>query len=564
MNKVNIYRFLLLVLIVSLLTGCVTVPDSTTDERKPSVPILGDVDPTEMTTVGTEPTTQFTTQCIPETVDNPDGLPVLQWLCLETGRDNFQKLSQNAAVEINRMLKETGMPFRLQFVLCSTDSFETTDWFSIAAIQEALTKADLIYGKFTEDQAKQYLMPLTGHVDGSATPSLTGTVPHEKYWHLGKLGGEILGVPTLFTPPLGHGFSVDSNVLTDWGITVEDFAVPYWEMDSLFARIYEKNGHKAFLYDPVGDYKILTDPNTGNQYHENNSSVIRTGHICLPGSFYQQIMGHFQTVTSCFAIDFSSGKPTVVNYLETDFVRLSQAAMLRYRKAGYLTISDTTALMRNIFVYSDQFYLNEAEKYVLIPAEDPLFSAKTATPLNGISALSNHQEEALMLLSLIASDEAFRELLLFGVEGQDYTLTEAGAHMPIAQADGSSYPMSFLSPYSSLYGTGSDFMIPTQDGSTRRETYQATMDRVQVTCDITFNLSTIAAEVEAVNAILARQDREDFEKDPPIQFAIFGNLTETEYDQMLAEIRAAGGDKILAELQRQLDTWLAENPDWNN
>ena len=507
MNKVNIYRFLLLVLIVSLLTGCVTVPDNTTDERKPSVPILGDVDPTEMTTVGTEPTTQFTTQCIPETVDNPDGLPVLQWLCLETGRDNFQKLSQNAAVEINRMLKETGMPFRLQFVLCSTDSFETTDWFSIAAIQEALTKADLIYGKFTEDQAKQYLMPLTGHVDGSATPSLTGTVPHEKYWHLGKLGGEILGVPTLFTPPLGHGFSVDSNVLTDWGITVEDFAVPYWEMDSLFARIYEKNGHKAFLYDPVGDYKILTDPNTGNQYHENNSSVIRTGHICLPGSFYQQIMGHFQTVTSCFAIDFSSGKPTVVNYLETDFVRLSQAAMLRYRKAGYLTISDTTAL--------------------------------------------------------IASDEAFRELLLFGVEGQDYTLTEAGAHMPIAQADGSSYPMSFLSPYSSLYGTGSDFMIPTQDGSTRRETYQATMDRVQVTCDITFNLSTIAAEVEAVNAILARQDREDFEKDPPIQFAIFGNLTEAEYDQMLAEIRAAGGDKILAELQRQLDTWLAENPDWN-
>ena len=107
-------------------------------------------------------------------------------------------------------------------------------------------------------------------------------------------------------------------------------------------------------------------------------------------------------------------------------------------------------------------------------------------------------------------------------------------------------------------------MIPTQDGLTRRETYQATMDRVQVTCDITFNLSTIAAEVEAVNAILARQDREDFEKDPPIQFAIFGNLTEAEYDQMLAEIKAAGGDKIQAELQRQLDTWLAENPDWNN
>ena len=32
---------------------------------------------------------------------------------------------------------------------------------------------------------------------------------------------------------------------------------------------------------------------------------------------------------------------------------------------------------------------------------------------------------------------------------------------------------------------------------------------------------------------------------------------------MLAEIKAAGSDKIQAELQRQLDEWLAANPDWN-
>ena len=40
-------------------------------------------------------------------------------------------------------------------------------------------------------------------------------------------------------------------------------------------------------------------------------------------------------------------------------------------------------------------------------------------------------------------------------------------------------------------------------------------------------------------------------------------MTPEYYDQMLAEINAAGGDKIQAELQRQLDEWLAENPDWN-
>jgi hypothetical protein len=32
---------------------------------------------------------------------------------------------------------------------------------------------------------------------------------------------------------------------------------------------------------------------------------------------------------------------------------------------------------------------------------------------------------------------------------------------------------------------------------------------------------------------------------------------------MLSDLKAAGSDKILAELQRQLDAWLAENPDWS-
>ena len=35
------------------------------------------------------------------------------------------------------------------------------------------------------------------------------------------------------------------------------------------------------------------------------------------------------------------------------------------------------------------------------------------------------------------------------------------------------------------------------------------------------------------------------------------------YDEFLQKVKDAGGDKIQAELQRQLDAWLAENPDWN-
>jgi len=462
------------------------------------------------------------------------------------------------------LLAEKGMPFRLQFVLCSTESSDGTDWFSIPAIQEAMTEADLIYGSFTSDQATQYLMPITKYVEGNAKPSLEQAVPHKAYWLLAEFSGEIYGIPTRSTYPMGWGYKVNDIILEDCGISPADFVCPYWEKDELFARIYALNENEPFLYDPIGDYVIFVDPITMKLDHINRNGYLKTGYSFFPTSFDFPILTHFQSIVSCYAIDYGAGTPTVVNYLETDYVRKSQAAMLRYRKAGYLTTDYEVALIHESMVYSGYIYRNELEEYTTIPAEQVRWSSISSnTSLNGISARSEYSEEALTLLSLMANDEVFRETLLFGVEKQDYILTETGSHASIIQDNGSSYNMSFLSAYSDFYGTGTDLRVPTQEGSTRLESYKNSMDRALVKCKITFDFSAVAAEVEAVNAILTRQDRDDFDVDPPIQFAIFGNLTEAEYDQMLAEIRAAGGDKIQAELQKQLDAWLEAHPDWD-
>ena len=97
MYKSKSYLFLLLMLIASILVGCVFATPSPTANKKPSVPIQGDLYPTE-TTLDDAATTQVNIQYLPETVDNPDGLPVLKWLCLETIRDNFHEFSQDAAM----------------------------------------------------------------------------------------------------------------------------------------------------------------------------------------------------------------------------------------------------------------------------------------------------------------------------------------------------------------------------------------------------------------------------------------------------------------------------------
>ena len=41
----------------------------------------------------------------------------------------------------------------------------------------------------------------------------------------------------------------------------------------------------------------------------------------------------------------------------------------------------------------------------------------------------------------------------------------------------------------------------------------------------------------------------------------YTELSEEDYNKMLADISAAGGDKIMQELQKQLDEWVKANPD---
>lgn len=47
-------------------------------------------------------------------------------------------------------------------------------------------------------------------------------------------------------------------------------------------------------------------------------------------------------------------------------------------------------------------------------------------------------------------------------------------------------------------------------------------------------------------------------------FPGFSCLTADEYNQMLQELKTAGSDIIQSELQKQLDAWLIQNPDWNS
>jgi putative aldouronate transport system substrate-binding protein len=320
--------------------------------------------------------------------------------------------------------------------------------------------------------------------------------------------------------------------------------------------MYQANGNKPFLAIQEGTISSIAEVDDAALPQQ------------LPASIKEFLRGSYTCVGACFGIDASSGSPKVVNMMETDAVRLYQEAMFRYKMAGYVTADETEAQISYSSGLADFSYAVYGSSNYYYPVTDPVLSFTRPRGYTiGVAASSKNPDAGKTLLSLIAEDEAFRIQLLFGKEGRDYTAIN-GNYRVKSQADDSSYSMRFLSPLSYFSGFAPEGAFYIEEGQTDLESFQAMLDRSTLQYPIVFDFSGLEKELKAVQKVINRyfpniattkEIRDDFftpEKDPvPV-------MNEAGYDQMLQAFKDAGGDKIVAELQRQLDAWLAENPDW--
>ena len=565
-----------------LLSGCGTDPVVTptqTTGSAPTDPVVSTTapDPTEPEPTEPEPTEPPTTDAsgkdlatglypedhpklfsvlLPEEVDNPDDLPVLKWVVLAHWHYIANKATptQSAVIAINQDLAARGLPFRIQLEFYSLTDFimdeEDTlyyDLLNFPEVRDALKDADLVTGMFyDEEELKTYLLPITEYVSGSGEPTLKNAVPHENYWIMATVDGEIYGMPSRYCSPKVLGWDVDERIFEEYGLQVEDFYAQFWEMDDTFAKVYEKNGSRGFLYLP-GD-KL--------NYGEYNDSY-------MPQIIYAQLCYQFRQIISCFAIDYTAETPQLVNYLETEYIRNTQQAIARYYNAGYYNV---THPLNQYVKFADvdagfeyrhnENTLNLYGDYAIPVSNAQFMCTDLADYICGISAGSDQTEHCLSLLNLIAEDVEFRKLMLFGVEGEDYKVVN-GIRKRIEGRKTSKqecYYMDYLSPLADFCGfkRGDYKGYPVvEEGSTALESYRKTLKGSTVWYPLSyddFDLTGLEDELAAINAVLA------------VQLKSFHTMDADAYEQMLSDIQEAGGDKVLAELQKQFDAWLEEHP----
>ena len=550
--KGRMIRICSAILMLCMLFGCSINPNPTTTDKQPVRPPIvteGTQPPTP-----TEPAYFYSVQYLPAEVDNPDDLPVLKWVCLTNRMWGGGKRvwHEAAAHEINEILEQKGMQFRLQFILLTTDQFMFhSEWFLRQEALDALGEADLIYGYMDAERIKKLLSPITDYANGMLQPSLKNAVPSDCSWYADSDTNDIYAYETLVSAATTVGWQIEPIIIEKYGLEAERFLGAYWELDAVFREVYEKNGNKPFLYI-CEDGLIAAQALSGDGLER-----------CYPRVLYHHgFLSSEHTIGSCFAIDYSTDTPTIVNYLEKESVRANQTAVARYKDAGYLTGDPAVALICYDDCPTDSVY-TDASGVVFVPVSVPIsIPASEGGYVSGIASKSKNKEAALDLLSLIAEDADFRMHLFYGKEGRDYTI--ANGYYQIIENDGQNYSLDFISPLSYFCGlttepfsesmvspgTNNGSFVATEGKSTL-ETYQTSINRRIDGIPVTFDYSRLGAELDGVKAVLERY------------FSRFSSLSNTEYDQMLAEIRAAGGDKIQAELQRQLDAWLEAHPDWS-
>ena len=218
-----------LVLTIFFLIACTHNPVSTTTEPGATGQDTTNA-PTKrpIFTIPTEPVPDpvITELYLPAEVDNPDHLPVLKWVCLSDGYmlDPNRLWREDAMVELNQMLAEKNMPFRVQIqILFSDQQMTYPKWFSVPEAQEAMENADLIWGHMQSAEMQQYLMPITQYADGTAEPSLENLAPHILNWSVATVDEQIYGMPVDVLLPKTTGWLVSKTFFDKYGLTPEDF-----------------------------------------------------------------------------------------------------------------------------------------------------------------------------------------------------------------------------------------------------------------------------------------------------------------------------------------------------
>jgi putative aldouronate transport system substrate-binding protein len=489
-----------------------------------------------VTACGSSPTPSASPSVTPAgtaTAATPAALPEVKLTWYFPG--NFPQAEQDQVfAEVNKVLKSkinATVDFKpigfgeydqkMQVVIASGEPYDlafTANWIN----------------NYTQNVAKGAFLPLDDLLAKYA-PKSFASVP-KTFWDATKVKGKIYGfvneqisarTPSVMIPKaLADKYKLDLNAISG-KINADSLNL----LEPFIQSVIKDNPQKSFISGMV-------------QFTDAFSFETIAG-INVPG-----------------AVEYSDANLKVINQFETAQVKKFAATMRDWNAKGYLNSKE------RISKKTDEWTDGKAGKWVLNiggafkPGGENLSSSLGGEPyvevpsgtahlttggiiatMHAINRNSKNPERAMMLLELLNTDKDLYNLLNFGMKDKHYKIDADGFMIP---GDGQkgynpNVPWMFASNYLANVEKG---MPKTVWEDTKKVNASAVPSKL---LGFSFDAEPVKAEIGKTSAVFDEYAR-----------AIdLGVTTEEKYNEFVAKLKTAGSDKIIAEMQKQIDAWKA-------
>ncbi|QJD86847.1 ABC transporter substrate-binding protein [Cohnella herbarum] len=390
--------------------------------------------------------------------------------------------------------------------------------------------------------------PLDELIDQYAPDTKNG-IP-DMFWDAVRVKGKVYGVPVFQQSTAGYGYIIQKAVADkynlDWkSVTKLSDLTPFLETvkknePNLIPWEYSQGGDPFLTAPPMFGLETLGDAKTpGDLYLNDGGKVIN-----------QYETPEFKEYITMMRDWFSKG------YMRKDAATLKETSADRKAGKNALQIGqidiDTLAFEQAGMEASGRMsqFNKDNHSYDLQFVKPLLTTDKAAATITAISANSPNKERAMMLLNLLNTDKEIYNTIVWGVEGKHYTKVAEnrietnpdGGYQTFAPWEFGNMKLSYLFEGDPKGGEVDNKFTNMWVDLNENATPSNALGFV-------FDFTPVKTEKANVDAVIDE-----------LYFALAsGSIDPDKYlPQFLDKLKRAGSDTIIAEKQKQLDTWIAE------
>lgn len=486
------------------------------------------------------------------TADNADEQVTLKWIFVGPGE---QKDSQKVWAEFNKKLADYLPNTKVEFQ-CVSSSDYAEKWKLASASQEDVDIA--WHGwmlPYVSEVNKGSYMELDDLIDKVA-PSLWDEIP-KAIMDKQRVDGKLYSIPCMqqmvsYVSTLD--FPVDIYEKYKDKINIEELVDFFSSKETMDKESWDKIEEYIKMIKDGGDLKkgvfgFADHVEKGYEWISNPYKIKSRGDDYTPINLYRT--PEYKTFVEVYADWFNKG------YIRKDILTAENVGNEVYEvKGGGNYLIGQGYMPTESEIESKKAAGNTA--YVKIPFESKHYIPYAASASNtAISINSAHPERAMKLIELMNTEKGkdLYNLLVYGIEGEHYTKVNDNEIQPIGYT---SQPTSD-SPYGqykwAVGNTFNAFEIYMKDKSPtlKNEFIKSVNDSADASKLQGFTLDTnpIKMELTQVSAVVGeyKASLNSGAAADPMKL----------YEEFQQKLIAAGDDKIVAEIQRQINEWRANN-----